>query len=130
MTPRGSRFARGKEPSRDAEGHSLPDDDSMKFVAIDLVCSCRPEGEEVTLARFGTETRSGIFCAKDVDLMGQNQDVTVQSTGDPDGTIRPRYKMQCPFCTNNPVWRAETIQEAVAALYEPGVKAKIIRYRV
>jgi hypothetical protein len=130
LMARGSKFALGKEPSRDAQGHSLPDDMSMRFVAIDLVCSCRPRGQEVHLARFGTETRSGIFVANEVDLMGENHAVTVQSMPDRDGTLRQRYKMRCPHCTNAPVLRADKIEAAVEAIYEPGAVAKIIRYRI
>ncbi len=35
---RGSGFALGRAPSRDAAGHSLPSDKSMQFIAVDLLC--------------------------------------------------------------------------------------------
>ena len=46
---RGSRFAQGREPSRDAAGHSLPSDQSMHYVELQLVCKQHPEGERPIL---------------------------------------------------------------------------------
>ena len=62
--------------------------------------------------------------------MGENHAVAVQPVPDRDGTLRVRYKMRCPRCTNAPVLRADKIEAAVEAIYEPDAVAKIIRYRL
>jgi len=53
---RGSRFAQGREPSRDAAGHSLPSDQSMHYVELQLVCKQHPEGQRPILGVWWIES--------------------------------------------------------------------------
>ena len=121
MTPRGSRFARGKEPSRDAQGHSLPSDVFTQYVAIDLVC--KPCGltdrRIVRLARFAIETRNPEFSPNQVGPQGANPCLTINEVADPDGSVRLRYKMVCPICGNSPVVRSERVDRWLEELYVP-----------
>ncbi len=58
---RGSRFAQGREPSRDAAGHSLPSDRSMQDVELQLVCKQHPEGERPILGAWWIESHLDDF---------------------------------------------------------------------
>jgi hypothetical protein len=126
MTPRGSRFARGKEPSRDAQGHSLPSDVFTQYVAVDLVCRpCGIRGRIVRLARIAIETRSPEFSPNQVDVQGKNPAITTEEFTDPDGSVRRRYKMVCPLCRNSPVVRGERVDRWLEEIYVPGAYEKV-----
>lgn len=127
MIPRGSRFARGTEPSRDAQGHSLPSDVFTQYVAIDLVC--KPCGLKdrriVRLARVAVETRSPDFAPNQVGPQGKNPALTIEEFTDPDGSVRRRYKMVCPRCQNSPVVRGERVDRWLKEIYVPGAYEKV-----
>jgi hypothetical protein len=127
MTPRGSRFARGKEPSRDAQGHSLPSDVFTQYVAIDLVCKpCGlTDGKIIRLARFAVETRSPEFSPNQVGPRGENPSLTIQEIANPDGSVRRRYKMTCPICRHSPVVRGERVDHWLEELYLPGAQEQV-----
>jgi hypothetical protein len=127
VTPRGSRFARGREPSRDAQGHSLPSDVFTQYVAIDLVCKpCGlTDGKIVRLARFAVETRSSEFSPNQVGRQGENPSLTIQEIANPDGSVRRRYKMACPNCRHSPVVRGERVDRWLEELYVPGAHEQV-----
>ncbi len=58
---RGDRFARGREPRADAEGHCLPSDRSMHYVEVQLVCKQHPKGERRILAAWWSSRKS--YCS-------------------------------------------------------------------
>ena len=127
MTPRGSRIARDKEPSRDTQGHSLPSDVFTQYVAVDLVCRpCWLGGRTIVLARFAIETRSPEFSPNQVGPRGENPSLTTDVITDPNGFVRRRYKMVCPICQNRPVVRGEQVDQWLEELYVPEAYEKIV----
>lgn len=101
----------------------------MRYVALDLVCGGHPKGEEPILGRWWIESLHEQFDVKQVNE-GTNAAVELQSLTQPNGSVRLRFKMRCPRCTNEPVFTAEKIDEALAAIYEKGAYAKVLRVRV
>lgn len=98
MAVRGSRFAAGREPRRDDEGHSLPSDPSMRFVAIELVCrGCQSEGKHVVLGSWAIDTTFEEFRSEEIWERGDNTAVTTQLIPDGSGQ-RVRYRLVCPRC--------------------------------
>ncbi len=101
----------------------------MRYVALDLVCRGHPEGEAPVLGRWWIESHHEQFSGAQVNE-GPNSGVEVQTIGHADGATRLRYKLACPHCHNAPVFTAEKIDQALAAVYEQGAYAKVIRHRV
>ena len=126
---RGSRFAQGREPSRDAAGHSLPSDQSMHYVELQLVCKQHPEGQRPILGVWWIESHFEVF---DPALVNEraNTGVERQFITEADGTTRLRFKMTCPKCGQRPVYRQDLIDEGLAAIYEQGAVAKVIPHPV
>lgn len=128
---RGRRFARGQPPRRDAAGHSLPSDRCMQFVALDLVCGQHQVGEEPLLARFAHDSWHEEFSPVNVSERGDNRAIAERQTlTESDGSTRIRYKFRCPLCGHTPVYRAETIDAALAIIYEQGAYEKVVRISV
>ena len=126
---RGSRFAQGREPSRDAAGHSLPSDRSMQYVELQLVCKQHPEGERPILGAWWIESHFDDFDPAQVNERA-NAAVERQFITEPDGTTRLRFKMHCPKCGQQPVYRQDLIDAALAALYVKGADSKIVPYAI
>ena len=126
---RGDRFAKGRPPTQDAEGRSLPSDRSMRYVALALVCKQHPEGEEPELARFWAESHHERFSPELLNG-GTNRGVTTEVVTAPDGSTYFRYKLRCPKCRNAPEFLSARIEEALEAIYEQGAYAKVQRKRV
>jgi len=126
---RGSRFAEGHESSRDEAGHSLPSDRSMHYVELQLVCKQHPEGERPILGAWWIESNFEVF---DPAQMNERANVAVelQPITEPDGTTRLRFKMTCPKCGQQPVYRQDRIDAALAALYVQGADSKIVQYAI
>ena len=59
-----------------------------------------------------------------------NAAVEGQCITEPDGTTRLRFKMTCPKCGQQPVYRQDRIDAALAALYVKGEDAKIVPYAI
>jgi len=57
-----------------------------------------------------------------------NAAVEGQLITEPDGTTRLRFKMTCPKCGQQPVYRQDRIDAALAELYVQGANAKIVQY--
>lgn len=126
---RGSRFAEGSEPSRDAAGHSLPSDRSMGYVELQLVCGRHPEGQEPILGAWWIESHFEAFDASQVNER-QSRSVELQTIPDGDGDLRVRYQLNCPKCSNAPQFRRENVDRGLEAIYEKGARAKIRRVRI
>lgn len=121
---RGDRFARGREPRADAEGHSLPSDRSMHYVELQLVCKQHPEAKPPILGAWWVESYLAEFHPAQVNERA-NSAVERQVVTNADGTTRLRFKMTCPKCGQQPVYRQELIDAALATIYEPGAVAKV-----
>ncbi len=126
---RGSRFAQGREPSRDAAGHSLPSNRSMQYLELQLVCKQHPEGERPILGAWWIASHFEVFDRAQVNERA-NVAVELQPIPEPDGTTRLRFKMTCPKCGQQPVYRQDRIDAALAVLYVPGAHAKIVQYAI
>jgi len=126
---RGSRFAQGREPSRDAAGHSLPSDRSMQYLELQLVCKQHSEGERPILGAWWIESHFEVFDPAQVNERA-NSGVERQFITDPDGTTRLRFKMTCPMCGQQPVYRQDLIDAALAALYVKGANPKIVPHPI
>ena len=126
---RGDRFARGREPRVDAQGHSLPSDKSMRYVELQLVCKQHPEGERPILGAWYIESHFEQFDPAQVNERG-NHAVERQVVAGEDGGTRLRFKMTCPKCGQTPVYRQDRIDAALAAIYEAGAHPKIQQYAV
>ncbi len=126
---RGSRFAEGREPHRDEAGHSLPSDRSMHYVELQLVCKQHPVGERPILGAWWIESHFEVFDPAQVDERA-NAAVEGQFITEPDGTTRLRFKMTCPRCGQQPVYRQDRIDAALAALYVQGADSKIVQYAI
>lgn len=123
---RGARFAKGREPGRDAAGRSLPSDKSMLYVELQLVCKAHPVGEQPILGAWWIDSTLAAFDASQVNER-RNAAVATQL---PDASGRQRYQMQCPKCPNAPVYRQERIDAALAAVFEHGVYQRVVRHPV
>ena len=126
---RGSRFAQGREPSRDEAGHSLASDQSMGYVELQLVCKQHPVGERPLLGAWWIESHFEVFDPAQVNERA-NSGVERQFITDPDGTTRLRFKMTCPMCGQQPVYRQDRIDAALAALYVQGADSKIVPHPI
>ena len=126
---RGSRFAQGREPSRDAAGHSLPSNRSMHYVELQLVCKHHPEGERPILGAWWIASHFDDFDPAQVNERA-NVAVELQPIPEPDGTTRLRFKMTCPKCGQQPVYRHDLIDAALASLYVQGAASKIVPYAI
>ena len=118
---RGDRFAKGKPPTRDTAGRSLPSDRSMRYVAVVLVCKQHPEGEAPELARFWVESTHERFSPQLLNE-GANRGVTAEAVEAPDGSTYFRYKLRCPKCRNTPEFRSARIEQDLEDIYEQGVR--------
>lgn len=108
----------------------MPSDRSMRFVAVDLVCSGHPEGDEPILARFYIESHFEAFRDEQVSE-GQNRAVVERTfLRDAQGDEYLHYKFLCPKCGRSPVSRESRINRGLEALYEPGAYAKVRRIRI
>ncbi len=125
--PRGDRFARGREPRRDAAGHSLPTDRSMRYVELQLVCKQHPVGEGPILGAWWIESHFEQF---DPQQVNERANSAVERQRALNSLGRLRYKMRCPQCGNQPVFTGEKIDEALAALYEQDALAKVRQWFV
>jgi len=56
-----------------------------------------------------------------------NAAVEHQLITEPDGTTRLRFKMNCPKCGQQPVYRQDRIDAGLALIYEEGSVAKVIQ---
>jgi len=126
---RGSRFAQGREPSRDAAGHSLPSNRSMQYLELQLVCKQHPEGERSILGAWWIASHFDDFDPAQVNERA-NVAVEHQPIAEPDGTTRLRFKIHCPKCGQQPVYRQDLIDAALAALYVKGANSKIVQYAI
>jgi len=126
---RGDRFARGREPHADAEGHSLPSDKSMHYVELQLVCKQHPKGERPVLGAWWIESHFNDFDPAQVNERA-NAAVERQFITKPDGTTRLRFKMTCPKCGQQPVYRQDRIDAGLALIYEKGAVAKVTQLPV
>jgi hypothetical protein len=120
---RGDRFARGRVDTRDGQGHSLPSNRFMRFVAVEFACKpCNRRGVETVLGTWAIETDAPQFDARQVHVRGDNS--AVETQGIPEGAAgRRRYRFACPRCGNRPQLREDKIDAALAALYKPGAEA-------
>lgn len=59
-----------------------------------------------------------------------NSGVERQFITDPDGTTRLRFKLTCPMCGQQPVYRQDLIDAALAALYVQGANPKVVPHPV
>lgn len=119
--PRGSRFAAGKEPSRDRAGRSLPSDRDMAYVELQIVCAvCSRVGvRRPILGAWWIESHHAAFDPAEVNERA-NKCVERQLIGD-----RLRYKLSCPRCPATPVLKGERIDQALELVYEQGARAKV-----
>ncbi len=120
---RGDRFARGREPRADAEGHALPSDRSMHYVELQLVCKQHPEAERPILGAWWIESHLDGFDPAQVKER-RNDAVTTQL---PDESGRVRYRLHCPKCRNAPVLRQETVDDWLSRIYEKAAAPKVIQ---
>ncbi len=126
---RGRRFAEGHEPRRDEAGHSMASDKSMAYVELQLVCKQHPVGERPILGAWWIESIFEVFDPAQVNERA-NTGAEGQFITQPDGTTRLRFKMTCPKCGQQPVYRQDRIDAALAALYVKGVNSKIVQYAI
>ncbi len=124
---RGNRFALNKAPRRDAAGRSLPADSAMRYVELQVVCRNHPEGQQPILGAWWIESHFDYFDSAQVNERPNNA-VERQLITEDDGSIRQRFKMRCPRCGNQPVLRQETIDAALAAIYEQGADPKVVQF--
>ena len=123
MAVRGSRFAKDQPARRDADGHSLPSDEFMYFVAVEVVCRvCDRQGVYSVLSAWAIETNGPEFRSDQVFQMGGTRSVELQEVREPDGSMRRRYQFRCPRCGHAPQFREERIDAALKELYVPGAK--------
>lgn len=120
---RGDRFARGREPRADAQGHALPSDRSMHYIELQLVCAQHFESERPILGAWWIESHHNEFDSAHVNER-RNAAVTTQVLDD---SGRVRYRLQCPKCRNAPVLRQETIDDWLGRIYEKGAGPKVIQ---
>ncbi len=59
-----------------------------------------------------------------------NAAVERQFITEPGGTTRLRFKMHCPKCGQQPVYRQGLIDAALAALYVKGADSNIVPYAI
>ena len=59
-----------------------------------------------------------------------NAAVERQLITEPDGATRLRFKMICPRCGQQPVYRQDLIDAALAALYVQDANSKIVQYAI
>jgi hypothetical protein len=101
----------------------------MHYVEFQLVCKQHPEGERPILGAWWIESHLEKFDPAQVNERG-NQAVERQVVTNPDGSTRLRFKLTCPKCGQQPVYRQNLIDEALGAIYEQGAVAKVVRYSV
>jgi hypothetical protein len=128
--PRGSRFALGKPARSDQNGHALPSDRFMRFVALDLVCGNHPNGREPVLASFAVDTDASEFDPDQVYERRPSRALSTQMLSEQNGEVRFRHRMRCPKCGATPVVRDEHVVQALEAIFEPGVYHRIVRMPV
>lgn len=127
--PRGSRFARGREPRRDADGHSLPDDNSMRYCEVRLVCGDPlHEGRGPILGAWWIESTLPAFESRQVNERANHVVEHQLVDGEEGPRERLRFKMRCPVtgCRNSPVFKASKVDEALAAIFVHNIEAKVI----
>jgi len=97
----------------------------MHYVELQLVCKRHPGGERPILGAWWIESHFEVF---DPALVNEraNAQVERQFITEPDGTTRLRFKMTCPKCGQQPVYRQDLIDEGLAVIYEQGAVAKVI----
>jgi hypothetical protein len=125
MGSRGSGFALGQPPTRDAAGHNLPSDRSMQFVAVDLLCRvCYPQ-YRIRFVRLAIDSWHDSFDIAHVYQRGPSSSFAEEGFT-ADGQTWVRYKCRCPHCGNAPVVRAERVMAALEAAYERGAIDKVV----
>lgn len=130
---RGSKIALSKPSRRDVDGHSLPSDRSMQFVAVDLLCICHPDEPGSTLARLAIDSWHAQFLPNQVYERGDNKAIAErQPDVSEDGSIGVRYVFECPRrgCKNRPVFRSETLDKILAYFYKRGARDLVIPFAI
>ncbi len=98
----------------------------MHYVELQLVCKQHPEGDRPILGAWLIDSHLDSFDPVQVNER-RNAAVTTQVL---DQSGRVRYRLQCPRCLEAPVFRQETIDEGLAAIYEKGAAPKVIQLPV
>ncbi len=95
------------------------------------MCSltAHPEGERSILGAWWIASHFDHFDPAQVNERA-NVAVELQPIPEPDGTTRLRFKMTCPKCGQQPVYRQDRIDAALAALYVKGADSKIVQYAI
>ncbi len=101
----------------------------MHYVELQLVCKQHPEGEGPILGAWWIESHLDGFDQAQVNER-PNKAVERQLISDPDGTMRLRFKVTCPKCGQQPVYRQDLINAALAAIYVKGASSKIVQYAI
>ncbi len=98
-------------------------------VIAGLVWQGAPYTERPILGAWWIESNFEVF---DPAQMNERANVAVelQPITEPDGTTRLRFKMTCPKCGQQPVYRQDRIDAALAALYVKGADSKIVQYAI
>ncbi len=109
---RGDRFTRGREPSRDLAGRSLPSERDAHYLELVLLCRvCATRGKRLELAGFGVETHDAHFRPDLVYERHRSRVVARDVRTDAEGNEYVRYSMRCPSCRNAPQIRQHRIGE-------------------
>ncbi len=98
----------------------------MHYVELQLVCKQHPEGQRPILGAWWIESHFDDFDPAQVNERA-NAAVERQLITEPDGATRLRFKMTCPRCGQQPVYRQDLIDAALAALYVQGANSKIVQ---
>ncbi|MDP9434452.1 MAG: hypothetical protein M3P93_04360 [Actinomycetota bacterium] len=118
-----SRIAKDQPPTRDAQGRSLPSHRDLEYVELRIVC--RQHEDETVLAQFFVESQAETFDSEQVNERANKAVVERQLRTDPNGSQYLRYVLACPRCSNRPVLRQDTIDAALAEMYEQGAVEKV-----
>ncbi len=130
---RGSKIALNQPSRRDVDGHSLPSDRSMQFIAVDLLCICHPEEPGSTMARFAIDSWHEHFRPEQVYERGDNKAIVArQPDVNEDGSIGVRYVFECrkKSCRNRPVFRSQTLDKILGHFYVRGARDLVIPFAI